>query len=169
MTMAVRAILQLNKVVIKESTVAQDAHNVHVFTLNVLTAVIGLMAETTKVDSVRRALVLAYKAVVALNKVVIAHVKTTMVADTTIVIVTKVALNKVVIVHVITTTMAKREGINHVKVDTKVVVAIKADHSRVAIVHVITMKKVDTSHRVTVHVITTTLTQKEKRTTMVIK
>ena len=169
MIMAVRAILQLDKVVIRESTVAQDAHNVHVFTLNVLTAVIGLMAETTKVDSVRRALVLAYKAVVALNKVVIAHVKTTMVADTTIVIVTKVALNKVVIVHVITTTMAKREGINHVKVDTRVVVVIKADHSKVDIVHVIITRKEDTSHKVIALVITITLTQKEKRTTMVIK
>ena len=169
MIMAVRAILQLDKVVIRESTVAQDAHNVHVFTHSVLIAATRLMAETTKVDSVQRALVQACKAVAAHNKEVIAHVKATMVVDTTIVVAIKVALNREDTAHVTTATMAKKEDINHAKVDTRVVVVIKADHSKVAIVHVITTKKEDTSHKVIALVITITLTQKEKRTTMVIR
>ena len=148
---------------------AQDAHNVHVFTHSVLIAVTRLMAEMTKVDSVPRALAQACKAVAAHNKEVIAHVKATMVVDTTIVVAIIVALNREDIAHVTTTTMAKREDINHAKVDTRVVVVIKADHSKVDIVHVIIMKKEGTSHKVIVLVITTILAQKEKRTTMVIR
>ena len=169
MIMAVRAILQLDKVVIRESTVAQDVHNVHVFTHSVLIAATRLMAEMTKVDSVLRALAQACKAVAVHNKEVIAHVKATMVVDTTIVVAIKVALNREATAHVTTATMAKKEDINHAKVDTRVVVVIKADHSKVAIVHVIITKKEDTSHKVIALVITTILAQKEKRTTMVIR
>ena len=55
MRTAATAIQQPNKAAIKESTVAQDVHNVHVFTANALTVAIRLIAVTTKAGSVLRA------------------------------------------------------------------------------------------------------------------
>ena len=163
MRTAATAIQQPNKAAIKESTVAQDVHNVHVFTANALTAATRLIAVMTKADSVLRALALAYRVQVVHSRVAIVHVRTAIVADiTTTVAVIRAVHSRVVIVHV-TTVMVKKAVTSHAsRVDTTVV-DTKVVHSRVAIVHVTTMMRMAISHRLIVHAIMPTMVLRARR------
>ena len=163
MRTAATAIQQPNKAAIKESTVAQDAHNVHVFTANALTAATGLIVATTKADSVLRASALAYRVQVVHSRVAIVHVRTAMVADiTTAVVAIRAVHSREVIVLVTTITVRKAVTSHANRVDTTVV-DTKVVHNRVAIVHVTTMMRMAISHRLIVHVTTLTMALRARR------
>ena len=164
MRTAATAIQQPNKAAIKESTVAQDVHNVHVFTANALTAATRLIAVMTKADSVLRASALAYRVQVVHSRVVIVHVRTAMVADiTTAVVAIRAVHSREVIVHVTIVTARKAVTSHASKVDTTIVVDIRVVRSRVAIVHVTTMMRMAISHRLIVHVTTPTMVLRARR------
>ena len=166
MRTAAKAIQQLDKAATKESTVAQDAHSVHVFTANVLTVRTRLIA-TTKADSVLRASALACRVQVDHSRVVIVHVRIAMVADITIAVVAiRVAHSKEVIVHV-TIVMARKAVTSHASRVDITVVDTKVVHSKVAIVHVTTMMKMAISHRLIVHVTMLTMVLRVKKTTTI--
>ena len=163
MRTAATAIQQPNKAAIKESTVAQDVHNVHVFTANALTAATRLIAVTTKADSVLRASALAYRVQVVHSRMAIVHVRIAMVAViTTAVVAIRVVHSREVIV-LVTIVMARKAVTSHAsRVDTTVV-DTKVVRSRVAIVHVIIMMRMAISHRLIVHATMPTMVLRARR------
>ena len=145
------------------TAVAQDVHNVHVFTANALTVAIRLIAVTTKAGSVLRASALVCRVQVAHNRVAIVHVRTAIMADiTTIVGAIRAVHSRVVIVHVTIVTV-KKAVTSHAKVDIIIVADTRVVHSRVAIVHVTTVKKMAISHRLIAHVTTPTMVLRVRR------
>ena len=167
MRIAERAILHPVKAAIRESTVAQDVHSVHVFIASVLTAATRLTAVTTRADSVRKDLVPDCRTQVARSREAIAHARTATVADITATVVdTRAARSREVIAHA-TTTMVRKVVTSHVKVDTTTVVDTRAVRSKEAIVHATTTMKTDTSHSLTVHATMPTTVLRAKRTTAI--
>ena len=163
MRTAATAIQQPNKAAIKESTVAQDVHNVHVFTASALIVATRLIAAMTKADSVLRVSALAYRVQVVHSRVAIVHVRTAIVADiTTTVVVIRAVHSRVVIVHVTTVTVRKAVTSHASRVDTTVV-DTKVVHNRVAIVHVTTMMRMAISHRLIVHATMPTMVLRVRR------
>ena len=155
MRIAEMAIQQPNKAATKESTVQLDAHNVHVFTHSVLTALTIQAITTRKADSVLRALALVYRVLDAHSKEVIVHARTIMVAITIAVAITVVRSNRVAIVLVTTITMVRKVVISHAKLDITTAVDTTIVHNREVIAPVIIiMKRVVIRHKPIVHATT---------------
>ena len=142
---------QPNKAAIKESTVAQDAHSVHVFIASAL--IVATEPTVAKADFVLRVLVLACRMQDVHSRVVIVHVKTVLAEDiTTAVVDTRVVHNRVAIAHVTTITVRKAVTNHAHRVDTTIVVDTRVVHSRVAIAHVTTTMRMAINHRPIAHV-----------------